>query len=119
MVIPIWSDGIDFGHRALGDAGGQQSRSVGKAVRAYITNFGGDGVSVVDPINDVLVANIPTGAKPHGVAIAPDGRAVYVSNEGSGTVSVIDPATNKVTATWKAVQAQINWKFRQTVRMSS
>ncbi|MBI2195283.1 MAG: hypothetical protein HYU36_25160 [Planctomycetes bacterium] len=79
-----------------------ESAASGKAVRAYITNFGGDGISVVDPIKGVLVANIATGAKPHGVAIAPDGRAVYVSNEGSGTVSVIDPATNKVTATWKA-----------------
>ena len=73
-----------------------------QAVRAYVTNFGGNGISVVDPVRGVLVANIATGEKPHGVAIAPNGRAVYVSNEGSGTVSVIDPATNKVTATWKA-----------------
>ena len=76
--------------------------ATGKAVRAYITNFGGDGVSVVDLVKGVVVASIPTGKMPHGVAIASDGRAVYVSNEGTGTVSVIDPATNTVTATWKA-----------------
>ena len=70
----------------------------GSAVRAYLTNFGGDGVSVVEPYTGEFVGHIKTGRKPHGVVIAPDGRAVYVSNEGDGTVSVVDPATNAVTA---------------------
>ncbi|MBI4613479.1 MAG: hypothetical protein HY720_07710, partial [Planctomycetes bacterium] len=69
----------------------------GSAVRAYVTNFGGDGISVIDPYAGRLVGHVRTGSKPHGVAIAPDGEAVYVSNEGDGTVSVIDPATNRVT----------------------
>jgi YVTN family beta-propeller protein len=45
------------------------------------------------------VAQIATGRQPHGVAIAPDGAAVYVSNETDGSVSVIDPRRNEVTAT--------------------
>lgn len=69
------------------------------AVRAFVTNFGGDGVSVIDPERGRLIANIKTGSKPHGVAIAPDGKAVYVSNEGDGTLSFIDPVSNEVVAT--------------------
>src|SRR5215472_15386566 len=70
-----------------------------KAVRAFVTNFGGDGISVVDPQAGQLITNIKTGSQPHGIAIARDGRAVYVSNEGDGTVSVIDPTRNAVAAT--------------------
>lgn len=62
-----------------------------KAVRAYVTNYAGDGISVIDPYRGTVVAEIPTGTKPHGVAVAPDGTAVYVSNEGDGTLSIIDP----------------------------
>jgi len=68
-------------------------------VLAYVTNFGGDGVSVVDPAKGLIVGHIKTGAKPHGVAITPDGATVFVSNEGDGTLSFIDPRSNTVMAT--------------------
>jgi len=67
-----------------------------RTVRAYVTNFGGDGISVIDPARGELVASIKTGAKPHGVAIAPDGKTVYVSNEGDGTLCFIDPEKKAV-----------------------
>ena len=62
----------------------------GQAIRAYITNFEGDGVSVIDTSQSQVIAQIRTGVKPHGVAIAPNGEAVYVSNESDGTLTVID-----------------------------
>lgn len=68
-------------------------------VRAYVANFGGDGISVIDVAGRRLITHVKTGSKPHGVGVAPDGKAVYVSNEGDGTLSIIDPATNKVTDT--------------------
>jgi YVTN family beta-propeller protein len=80
-------------------AAAQHAAPIGKTIRAYITNFGGDGISVIDPEGGRLVAHVRTGAKPHGVAIAPDGSAVYVSNEGDGTVSIVDPRRNQVTHT--------------------
>jgi len=64
--------------------------------RAYVANFGGDGISVVDPVERKLVGQIRTGSKPHGVAIAPNGEFVFVSNEGDGTLSFIDPRSNAV-----------------------
>jgi YVTN family beta-propeller protein len=68
--------------------------------RAYVTT---NAVSVIDTATNTVVATIPVGVSPIGVAITPDGTRAYVTNEGSntvsGTVSVIDTATNTVVAT--------------------
>jgi YVTN family beta-propeller protein len=45
-----------------------------------------------------VVATIPVGSFPEGVAITPDGASAYVTNNGSSNVSVIDTATNTVVA---------------------
>jgi YVTN family beta-propeller protein len=88
----------------------------------YITNpgagscptCGGTGTaSEMALINDSVIATIPVGYNPQGVAVGPANTPaagkVYVANacdggqsacqSGLGTVSVIDSATNKVTAT--------------------
>jgi YVTN family beta-propeller protein len=70
-------------------------------LRAYVTNFEGEKVSVIDLLDQKEIAQITTGQKPHGVAIAPDGSEVFVTNEGDGTLSFIDPKENKVTETIK------------------
>src|ERR687890_169316 len=46
-----------------------------------------------------VIATIPVGGSPFGVAINQFYDLVYVANAGSNTVSVIDPATNKGVAT--------------------
>ena len=66
---------------------------------AYITNADSDNVSVIDTATDTVVATIPVGAGPTGVAVNAAGTRVYVSNTGSGNVSVINTATHTVTAT--------------------
>ncbi len=72
-----------------------------RAVRAFVTNFDSEGISVVDPEKGRSITNIKTGYKSHGVAIAPDGKAVYVSNEGDDKLSIIDPVKNSFVATIK------------------
>jgi YVTN family beta-propeller protein len=71
---------------------------------AYVTNQVEATVSVIDPANNTLVATIPVGDNPNGVAITPDGTRAYVTNLGTvnelaTTVSVIDTANNTVVAT--------------------
>src|SRR5262249_25544096 len=66
---------------------------------AYVTNFGSNTVLVIDTATNTVVATVPVGRFPRGVAITPDGTHAYVANEFSFTVSVIDTATNTVVAT--------------------
>ena len=55
-------------------------------------------VSVIKTANRAVVATIPVGNEPLGVAFTPDGTQAYVANIGSNTVSVIATATNTVVA---------------------
>jgi YVTN family beta-propeller protein len=48
----------------------------------------------------LVVATIPVGDHPDGIAVSPDGTKVYVVNNFSLDVSVIDTATNTVVATF-------------------
>lgn len=60
--------------------------------RAYITNRNSDDVTVIDLATGTVVATIPVGGVPVGVAVS-NGPLVYVANARSRSVSVIDTAT--------------------------
>jgi len=66
-------------------------------------HFGGgrrpDSVSVIETVTNAVIATVPVGFSPFGVAVTPDGSKVYVANSSSNTVSVIDTVTNAVIAT--------------------
>jgi YVTN family beta-propeller protein len=49
--------------------------------------------------SNTVVATVPVGTFPDGVAVTPDGKHAYVANFNSNNVSVIDTATNTVVAT--------------------
>jgi len=49
--------------------------------------------------NTVVGSPIPVGSRPFGIAVAPNGSAVYVANNLGNSVSVIDTATKTVSAT--------------------
>lgn len=66
---------------------------------AYVTNFGGNTVSVVDTDTNTITGSVTVGSKPVGVAVNPAQPRAYVANLASNSVSVIDTATNTVTAT--------------------
>lgn len=66
---------------------------------AYVTNGDSNSVSVMDIATNGVVATIPVGSNPRGVAVSPTGARVYVTNQVSNDVSVIDTATNTVIAT--------------------
>jgi YVTN family beta-propeller protein len=64
---------------------------------AYITNMGlndevQDDLSVIDLANNTVVATVPVGHFPQGVAVNPSGTAVYVANTGN-SFTVIDTTT--------------------------
>lgn len=66
---------------------------------AYVANFETNAVSVIDAASNTVIATLPVGAGPFGVAATPDGRFVYVTNINSNSVSVIETLNNTVIAT--------------------
>ena len=64
-----------------------------------MTDASSNTVSVIDTATNTVVATIPVGDHPFGIAITPDGTRAYVTDIISRTVSVIDTATNTVVAT--------------------
>jgi YVTN family beta-propeller protein len=65
---------------------------------AYISNYGDNTVSVIDTSDNTVVATVPVGSGPFGVAVNPDGTRAYVTNIGDNTVSVIDTSDNTIVA---------------------
>ena len=66
---------------------------------AYISNAASNTVSVIDTASNSVVATVPVGTYPRGVAVNPVGTRAYVANHGSTSVSVIATASNNVVAT--------------------
>jgi YVTN family beta-propeller protein len=66
--------------------------------RLYVACEASDSLIVVDTGQRRVIAEVPVGNLPHGVALAPDGSRVYVSNRGSDSVSVIDATSHEVIA---------------------
>ena len=66
---------------------------------AWVTNGGGNSVTVFNLVNMQTAATIPVGEDPTELAVSPTRNEVYVVNSGSASVSVIDAVTNRVAAT--------------------
>ncbi len=73
-----------------------QAQDVVPWSRLYVTNFDSNTVSVVDLNVSRVIADIPVGVGPTGMAVTPDLERVYVANIRSGEVSVIATASNSV-----------------------
>ncbi|MDT5018163.1 MAG: large repetitive protein, partial [Mycobacterium sp.] len=67
--------------------------------KAYIGNFDGMSVSVVDTASLTEITSIPVGLGPRAIAISPDGTLVYALNQDDDNVSIIDTASNTVIKT--------------------
>jgi YVTN family beta-propeller protein len=66
---------------------------------AWVTNGGGNSVTVFDLVTMQTAATVPVGENPTDVVVSPTRDEVYVVNTSSESVSVIDTVTNRVTAT--------------------
>jgi YVTN family beta-propeller protein len=69
-----------------------------RADEAFVTNQSSNDVSVVDLMTKQVVATIPIGGAPAGIAMAADGRRAYVTSPEGKFVSVIDNEARQVVA---------------------
>jgi YVTN family beta-propeller protein len=65
-----------------------------QALLLTATFFGAPAANASDEPR--VVATVPVGATPYGIAVSPDGSKVYVSNSTGGSVSIIETATRQV-----------------------
>lgn len=65
---------------------------------AWITNQGSDDVSVIDLQARRVVATVPSGPAPAGVAVLPGRGEVAVAHAGDGSIGLIDIATRREVA---------------------
>ncbi len=66
---------------------------------AYVANQSANTVSIINTANETVVATVPVGTGPRGVAVDSQGKRVYVANITSNSVSVIETVTNTVLST--------------------
>ena len=55
----------------------------GASGRVYVTNQLDDTVSVIDAGTNKVLATVPAGRAPEGVAVAPDNKHAYIADNGS------------------------------------
>jgi YVTN family beta-propeller protein len=75
---------------------------------AYVANEGSNTVSVINTQTDTIVASIPVGNDPAGIAITPDSSRAYVTNFLAGNVSVINTQANAVVGAQIALPSSPN-----------
>ena len=73
-----------------------------KNSRAYIVNYEGNNLSVVDTAKNRIVATVEVGDRPQAVAFDAKLNLVFVANTLGDSVTVIDAATYRVLATLAA-----------------
>ena len=64
-------------------------------------------VAAIDVASDSIVAVVPVGQRPWGIALTPDGKTLYTANGPSNDVSVVD--TDKLTVIRKIPVGKVPW----------
>ncbi|MBI3465705.1 MAG: hypothetical protein HY000_22025 [Planctomycetes bacterium] len=88
-----------FSAAASAVAGGPESAAPRQ--KLYVTNSGGNDVTVIELPSHRVIGSIDVGPHPHGIGVPASQDVIYVSGEGRGELVTIDPFTDKVTKTIK------------------
>jgi len=66
---------------------------------AVVTSFEGAYINLIDTVSQSVVAVLPVGSGPEGVAISQDGKRAYVTNYSGQSISYLDLTTRRVERT--------------------
>jgi phospholipase C len=73
----------------------------------WVTQSGGNTVSVVDTATNAITGTVVVGVYPQGIAITPDGKTAYVANTGPNTGPGGSQTVTKVNVATQAPQGNI------------
>jgi YVTN family beta-propeller protein len=79
-------------------AAAQVNTKTGAAL-AYVPNEGSATISVIDTLTDQVIAELPGGSKPRGLAIGADRRWLYVSDQPNNRLQLVDLKTRTLGST--------------------
>lgn len=80
--------------RVFSDLPGAMSLAIHESTnRLFITNEGSAKATVLDIVSGEVLATLPTGHEPDGVALTADGSIIFVASENAGLVHVFDGIT--------------------------
>jgi len=65
--------------------------------RAIVANSGGNTVSILDIVKDVLLFNVTVGNQPVALAVSSDGSEAYVANHKDSTITRVNLSTRAAT----------------------
>lgn len=65
-------------------------------VRIYVTNSGGDNITIIDPAMNKVVGEWKVSMNPHGIVPSPDCSRFYISSEGENLMDVVDRRSGKI-----------------------
>ena len=82
-----------------GAAGSHMVAITADGKRAFTSNIGGGGVSEIDLAGKALARVIPVAPRVEGIAVTPDGSAVWAGSNTNGTVSIIETRTGAIAQT--------------------
>jgi YVTN family beta-propeller protein len=68
----------------------------GGTVRVYVTNSGGDNISIIDPAANKVIGEIKVSKNPHGIVPSLDKKRFFISSEGDNVMDVVDRASSQV-----------------------
>src|SRR2546422_6489949 len=63
----------------------------------YVSNEIPNTISVVSPRTNAVIATVPVGKRPRGMALSPDRRTVYVALGQDDALGVVDVASGQMT----------------------
>ena len=78
------------------------AESTAGELRVFVTNEKSNNVTVIEAATQKVLATIPVGERPRGIAVSGDGQRVFVANSNTNNVSVIDTKSLKVIDTLPA-----------------
>jgi YVTN family beta-propeller protein len=79
--------------RVLKGASNPEQLALGSNGRFYGALEDTKSLIVMDIGTGMVLANVPVGDEPEGVAVSPDGKLVYVTVEGDNVLVAVDPVT--------------------------
>jgi YVTN family beta-propeller protein len=76
--------------------------------RLYVLNSLSDDMTVIDVASDEIIASVPVGPQPHGIASPASQDVLYVSTERDGGLTVVDLKTNEITGKYPVLATRPN-----------